>query len=114
LLGGEGENVEVHNFGHWACGWFEIMIVRPGSPAEAIAEGIESRLSDYPILNEDDHTEREQVAADETWRECYSPAERIAYIRRYASQFEFSDFADLLGCVRGRYFAGYASELVNR
>lgn len=39
--------------------------------------------------------------------------ERVEYIRKHRSQFEFRDFADMLGCVRGKYFAGYASELIH-
>lgn len=55
----------------------------------------------------------ETEAAQEVWRTCYSDAERIDYIREHRSQFEFRSFADMLGCVRGRYFAGYASELLS-
>jgi hypothetical protein len=51
--------------------------------------------------------------AQETWRSCYNDAERIEYIRDHRDQFEFRTFADMLGCARGRYFAGYASELIN-
>jgi hypothetical protein len=38
--------------------------------------------------------------------------ERIAYIRKHRSEFEFADLRDMLSCVRGNYFAGYASELI--
>lgn len=109
----DGKDHEVHRFGHWACGWFEILVVRPGTAAAKAAEGIESALADYPVLDDDDHCEREQAAADETWRCCYSDAERIDYIREHRSQFEFRSFADMLGCVRGRYFVGAASELLS-
>lgn len=54
-----GDNVEVHCFNHWACGWFEIIIIRPDTPEIIIAEGIESKLEDYPILDEDDLSMRE-------------------------------------------------------
>ena len=111
-LGGEGDNVQVHEFGHWACGWYKLILVRPGSPAEAIANEIESALEDYPILDESDFSEREDTAAQEIWSSCYSVGERIEYIKRHRSQFEFSSFADMLGCIRGQYFAGYASELL--
>ena len=111
-LGGESDTVEIHRFGHWACGWFEIMIVQPGTPAAIEAESIEDSLSNYPILDESDLGEREMNAANETWQNCFNAAERIAYIRRHASQFEFSSFADMLSCVRGKHFAGYASELI--
>lgn len=46
MLGGESDNVEIHRFGHWACGWFEIIIVRPDTPQAAIAHQIESKLED--------------------------------------------------------------------
>jgi len=62
-------------------------------------------------MSDDELREYEQEAADETWRNCYSPSERVAYIREHRSQFEFHTLADMLGCVRGHYFAGYASEL---
>jgi hypothetical protein len=114
MLGGEGDDVQLHRFGHWASGWFELILVRPNTAAAKEAEEIETSLAQYPVLNDDDFSEREQVAANLTWRQCYSNAKRIEYIRRYRSQFEFRGFADLLGCVRGNYFGGYASELLNR
>lgn len=61
-LGGEGADVEIHRFGHWGPGWFEIVIVRPGSPAEAEAEGLAAALEDYPLLDEEDHSRREYEA----------------------------------------------------
>ena len=112
ILGGESEDVEVHRFGHWACGWFEIIIVRPDSPAAKEAEEIEAALENYPVLDDTAFSELETEEADETWRVCYREKERIAYIRDNRSQFEFRSFADMLACVRGKYFAGYASELL--
>jgi len=105
--------VEVHRFGHWACGWFEIILVRPGTNAAKKAEEIEARLVVCLFLDECDHSEREMEAANETWQCCFSNAERIKYIRDYRSEFEFHSFADMLGCARGNYFGGYESELLN-
>jgi hypothetical protein len=113
MLGGEGDNVQTHRFGHWACGWYELIVVRPDTDQARIAGEIEESLDGYPILDENDWSEREQVAADETWKNCYRPAERLEYVREHREQFEFHSFADLLGCIRGTYFAGYASELIN-
>ena len=59
MLGGESDDVAVCNFGHWACGWFEIVIVRPGTKSEEIGNDIEARLEDYPYLDEDDVSYRE-------------------------------------------------------
>jgi hypothetical protein len=109
-----GDEVTELRFGHWAVGWVEHILVRPDTAAHRLAVTLAEKLEDYPLLDEDDHSERQQKAADLTWRDCYSEKERIAYIRRHRSQFDFYDFAHLLGCVRGKYFAGWASELIGR
>lgn len=111
-LGGEGPYVEVHRFGHWACGWLELILVCPETAESDRAKEIECAIACYPILDEHDFSEREQTAADLTWRNCFGVRGRIDYIRDHRSQFEFRSFADILGCVRGNYFAGYASELL--
>lgn len=108
----EGLDHEIHRFGHWACGWFEIILVRPDTAAAKDAEETEAALENYPVLNDSDFSEKEQEAADLAWLHCYRPKERIEYIREHRKQFEFRSFADMLGCVRGKYFAGYASELL--
>ena len=66
-LGGEGDDVQVHRFGHWACGWIENIIYRPGSDAALLAEKIRERLAGYPVLNEQDFCEREWNAYTEAW-----------------------------------------------
>jgi hypothetical protein len=112
MLGGESETVEIHRFGHWGPGWFEIIIVDPKSPQAATAKDIESAMADYPVLDESDFSEREQNEANEVWANCYRVQDRIDYIKKHRGQFEFQTLADMLGCVRGHYFAGYASELL--
>ncbi|MHC4310848.1 MAG: hypothetical protein ACYSW3_00070 [Planctomycetota bacterium] len=81
MLGGEEPGlVEVHNFGHWGPGWFEIIIVAPYYDREEIRSGawietieaqvaheIESALADYPCLDEMDLSDREVEAQDEAW-----------------------------------------------
>jgi hypothetical protein len=112
-LGGEGENVEVHRFGHWACGWWEALAVRAGTPEADKAEGIAKRLADYPVLDEEDWSQREDEAAQGIWRDCYDTKERASYIRKNRDQFEFHSFSELRAVVRGDYFNGYASELIH-
>lgn len=115
MLGGESETVEVCRFGHWANGWFEIILIDPThSSTLQVAKEIESKLKDYPVLDEDDFSEREQEAAQEVWANCYSNQERIDYIRKNRSQFEFTTLEDMSSCVRGNFFCGDASELLNR
>ncbi len=67
ILGGESRGVEVHRFGHWGPGWFEIIIVNPRSRYAAIAKDIERALEDYPVLDDSDLSERENEAARESW-----------------------------------------------
>jgi hypothetical protein len=113
-LGGESETVFVVRESHWAVGWVEWIAIHATDEtalrkADRIVDGLES----YPVINESHWSELEQEEANEVWRECYSNEERVAYMREHPSQFEFHSFADMLGCARGRYFAGYASELLN-
>ena len=49
---GDGDDVEVHQFGHWACGWFEVIIVRPDTPSAETAQGICIDLENHPVLDE--------------------------------------------------------------
>ena len=111
-LGGESETVEVHRFGHWGCGWFELILVDPNSPQAQIAQDIENALSDYPVLNEEHFSELEELEALQVWQNCYSPKDRIRYIRENRRQFEFNSYQDLRAVIRGEYFNGYASELL--
>ena len=64
-LGGEGDDVRIERYGHWAVGWIEEIYVRPESAAFAIAEEIERELKDYPILDEDDLADLEEQIDDE-------------------------------------------------
>lgn len=114
-LGGEDddETVVVVREGHWAVGWVEwIAIHQDNEAALKIADDILDQLEAYPVLDEDDFSERETEEANAVWKNCYGPMERIEYIRRNRSQFEFHDYADMMNCIRGNYFAGYANELI--
>lgn len=105
----------VERSSHWAVGWVETLLVHKDAPL-ALLQWCDEKLDDldgYPVFDENDYSELETEQANTVWRDCYDVEERIAYIRKHRSQFEFRDFADLLGCVRGNYFAGYASELLN-
>jgi hypothetical protein len=112
-LGGESETIIVVRESHWAVGWVEwIAIHESNRDALKIAMANCDRLNNYPVLNEDDLGEREQEAANEIWKNCYDWQERIKYIREHDNQFDFHDFRDLIACVRGEFFNGYASELI--
>jgi hypothetical protein len=118
----DGADVEIQSHNHWAVGHVDGIVIRcrnaeTGEPTAAFRalHKLASDLDAYPVLDEDDFSRREQAAAEVTWRECMTSAERLTYIRNASpGEFEFSSFADMLGCARGRYFAGYASELLSQ
>lgn len=113
-LGGESATVAVERSSHWAVGWCECVIVDP-SDAEKVAEAEKMRaeLEDYPVLDEEDYYRRRMEKADEVLRECYTAKERIAYIRDHETDFDFRDYADMLGCVRGKRFGGDEYDFVD-
>lgn len=111
-LGGESDDVEIFRFGHWACGWWEALAVRDGSPQADAAREMFASLQDYPVLDEGDFSELEMEEANRVWSDCYQESERLEYIRKNRSQFEFSSLSDMIACVRGKYFCGYASDLL--
>ena len=116
-IGGESSDengVQVVREGHWAVGWVEWIAI-PFGPSVALAKAckIMEALESYPILDEELHSEMEMADANSVWEDCYDETERVDYIRKYRSQFEFHNWAELRSVVRGEYFPGYASELLN-
>lgn len=107
------DRVEIIRENHWACGWVEWIAI-PGDDFVALeaADAMQAQLEDYPALDADHWSEVEHEDAGEVWANCYDARARVAYIREHRDQFEFRSLADLLGCARGQYFAGYASELI--
>jgi hypothetical protein len=65
---------------HWAVGWVEYLILRADAPAPAIDEArkIARDLDAYPVLSDDDYSERQWDAAEETWENA-SLRDRIEY-----------------------------------
>lgn len=65
-FGGETpERVEVHRFGHWGCGWFELLLVHPDL-AEKAAEVVCS-LANYPVWDDEAYSLRQLEAAEDQW-----------------------------------------------
>lgn len=97
ILGGESDTCEVHRFGHWACGWFEVVLLDPCRATEA--ETIASMLEGYPVLDEDDLSAREWDAADELWSDTYDNRDRVHVLRRMSYTAE--SLAQLIAAARG-------------
>lgn len=87
MLGGESETLERHEFNHWACGWFAILLLDPSRVAEG--EALEERLERYPVLNEDDLYERERAEYDLSWSQ-YGEREFACQLQK---EFGLSDTA---------------------
>jgi hypothetical protein len=67
-VGTEDEDFIIGEFGHWACGWFQIAIIRPDTKAAEIAETCRHKLADiYPCLSDDRWSEYEWNDASESW-----------------------------------------------
>ena len=83
ILGEESEDsYEVHRFGHWGPGWYEIIISNPeNAQAMAAADGIERALADYPVLDDQDYSRRTWEAVQETWARA-SIKDRLYYLSR--------------------------------
>lgn len=87
LLGGESETVEVHRFGHWGPGWFEIIIVAPDSEAASKAEDIESSLENYPLLDDEDMSRREYDGFLESWDSWAARDFRKFLVKNHSCRF---------------------------
>lgn len=113
-LGGESDTVLVVHEGHWAVGWVEwIAIHKDDHKALVIADGVREALQDYPVIDEDHFSQTEEEEAQEVWTHCYNENERIRFMRKHTIDHHFESFGDLRDVVRGKYFPGYASDLLS-
>lgn len=60
---------QVASFGHWATP-YDLMLVRAGSEAHTVAERLMASCADYPVMNEEDFSEREYAAQCEGIADC--------------------------------------------
>ena len=60
MLGGESETVIIIHSGHWAVGWIEFLAIHESDKEKLkLGETILQKLNDYPILNEEDYSNRQ-------------------------------------------------------
>ena len=99
-LGDESETVEVHRFGHWGPGWFEIILIDPTDETHVKeAQEIEDALSDYPVVSDELYSEYENEECAQTWETCYDASERLQYFRRHS--YHAQSITNLLQAIRG-------------
>jgi len=71
---------EVHRFGHWGPGWFEVIVLRPDTPCAIWGEETERALEDYPVIDEEHFSQTECDEVEESWKYT-SLAERVTLCR---------------------------------
>lgn len=83
------ENLSKHeetgsvSMGHWACGWYEIFLIHESdSKALEAADQWACSLADYPIADEEHHSQLECNAVAEYWERC-GMRERIEALARF-------------------------------
>ena len=73
---------EVHEFNNWAVGWTACCLIAPQALALRLeAERMAHKIGNYPILDEDHHSELEWTEVADYWEQC-SVSERLDYIQR--------------------------------
>lgn len=105
------ESVEKHRIGHYAIGWYEIILVEPGSAAASTLKEVDEKLQDYCLVNEDNYQEELQEEALLVWKQ-YGKKSRLEYMRKKLSSFGETSLKGLLGMARGEFFLGDAMDLV--
>jgi hypothetical protein len=104
LLGGESQTVEIHRFGHWGPGWYELILVDPTGPAAEIVEAIAHSLETYPVLDDEDYSARRWESACNHWH-AMSRDERRSYLntagmdRKLANRSYYPSTLDTTGAL---------------
>jgi hypothetical protein len=94
----------VHRFGHWGPGWFELFLIHESdTDCLAAAGDIEASLADYPVLDDDLHSELEREAQAEAW-ESWGRSELKGELERALKQYAPDDASP--------YWAGEAIDAV--
>lgn len=93
MLGGESETVEVHRFGHWGPGWFEVILVAPERQNDV--EQIEGALENYPVLDESALSEAESEEYYHNWNNAGAKSDfKRELIRKFRPESDVEDWLD--------------------
>jgi len=83
LRASQHEDTEVHRFGHWAFGWYELLLIHPDdTEALKVACELSASLEQYGCLDDEVWGAAELEAASEFW-EGLSVSSRIDVLNRY-------------------------------
>lgn len=85
------DDYEVMSWNHWACGWFDMIVVKQGTRAHVLMNKVETSLESYPALDEDDWMQRESDDHhDQIMEACF---EAIDYAKSEEDVREHFDIA---------------------
>ena len=77
------DETEIHRMGHWACGWYEILVIHSADTAALqVADQWAATLADYPIADESHWSELQWNTAAEVW-ESWGLRDRMEACERY-------------------------------
>ena len=82
--------LECVRFGHWAYGWYELLILPIDSPMEVLqkAQAMVNSLDDYPVLDEIHFRNLERDEGMESW-EIWGKSDTLKNIERMLDDFLF-------------------------
>ena len=107
----DGPSIQTIRESHWAVGWVEwIGIHESNTRACEAADKLLAKLEDYPVVDEELWGRYEDEECGETWRNCYSPQERLTYFRNHS--FTSEGIVPLLRAIRGGDW-GYAASMLH-
>ena len=82
------DDTEICRFGHWACGWYEqLLIHKSDTEALKVAEEWCCFLSDYPVADDEHHSELQWNEAAEYW-ERMDVKERLEVLEQTVNRWE--------------------------
>ena len=82
------EDTEIHRFDHWACGWYEqLLIHKSDTEALKVAEEWCCFLSDYPVASDEHYSKLQWDEAAEYW-ERMDVKERLEVLERTVNRWE--------------------------
>jgi hypothetical protein len=72
---------DIHRFGHWGPGWFQLVLVRPETPVAKVAKELEDCLSEYPVLDDNHYSDLESQEIEYRWKQS-SLRERVTMCQK--------------------------------
>lgn len=99
MIDSDKADYEVIRFGHFAVGWIDEIVTRPGSACAAAASKMRESLEDYPILDEDHYSYLEQEYESSNWSSILSDLRRqvVQTFKRRGADDSWIEYTQDLG-----------------